>query len=804
MACKVRDTRLSAIYDTILALTRENSNINTLKDIQDWFKHNRSQVQPHEIVDALIATTPKRVSTARENLTKLRNGIKKEASIVDRITDLSAALKTGVPQQATDANIAEVNKLVEELFKLVSENKSLSLEERHNATSRIQDLIINYGTFFDKKTDAQNISKEIIQNSLKQIKDSLRINKLSERVKELDQKINDIRDGNINVDVLVDPDANVEFEPTNTAVLEKEAEIVELKSIYENYKNDIKLREQAKKEGLFGYKGPKAINFRVAMLKGARESWEVMRTLKFMLDASAFGVQLAPVVIPALTKINLNALVKGDFANAFASQRKLADVFRRTFGDVILDNNSEMIRAYKAGDKTALKRAKGTVAANLAREIKTDPLYDLAMKSDLKISESRSITRSEEMFHSTLINKVPVLGLIKDISEDTMVSTLNAYRFSMFKEFYHANPGLTEAEYKKAARFINVLTGTSHVNTGAASFILSAPRLALSRIQLAFIKPIQLIGRVNLEQSIKQRGLRFQTAADTFIAKEMFHMWYGYSRMFAMVAALGAVTGAIDFGDDPEESDFLRVRAGNTMYDFTGGMGAMYRMIAKIMISVAGPSDEASFLAKRRANMAESQGEGISDILVAELIKKKLHPTITGVEGILTGKDFFGKPYHTLGSSPFSARTEAALRSLLPISVTSVIDQHFLTPNSGFTEDAIINLFQFFGTNTFEFADKSQSLESVEYFNKIEAKPVTEYPKELSTSKYENDTRLQYLRMKYKEEYGNLMGDIIEENPDASESRFKSKLKNRSVNLKRKFLQDNKELINLLNKKVEK
>lgn len=799
MACKVKNTRLSAIYDVILSLTRDNPNIKTLGDIQEWFKINRPGIQPEEIVDALVATTPKKVNEAKSNLTKLRNGIKREAQISDKLTDLINQLDT-TTELTPDQKVQEVNNLTKELLDLVLKNTSLSLEQKHKIALNLGDIDIQFRVLF-KNQSTRDKTKQIIERLVGEIKADLNTKNVNERVKDLDKKIESLEGDEIDASAIADPDANVRFDPLEDAIAREERELSALKGAFERLKSDLKIKARATEEGLFGFKSEGAINFRINTLKMGREGWEVMRTLKFMFDASAFGVQLAPVVIPALTKVDLKALASGNMTEAFASQRQLAKIFRQTFIDVVGENLRESARAYKAGDKDALRKANGLLTARITREIKNDPLYELMVKSDLKISEARSLSRSEEMFHSTILNKWRVLGLAKDISEDTMIATLNSYRAMLFKEFHLLHPGLSDAEYKKVARFINNLTGTSHVNTGAAAFVLSAPRLALSRLQLAFIKPLGLIGRIDAPRSIKEGGLRFQDAADQYIAKQLFQMWYGYARIFAMIGALGALGAGIDFGEDPEETDFLRVRAGSTMYDFTGGMGAMYRMAVKVLTAWFGTSEGASYLAKKRNNFLESQGKSAIDAAIKDLIRNRLHPTITGIDQIITGKDFFGKPYHELfGPGAVGARAEAIARSLSPIFITTLMDQMFFTPNSNFTEDNFISILQFFGVNTFEFQDSSSSLESTEFFNRIKAKPNTEYPDQLSLSKNENDTRLQYLRMKYKEAYGNLMGDLIKASPNMTKAEFQSKLRSKSGSLKREFLTEHKDQIDKLNK----
>ncbi len=195
MACKVLNTKLSAIYDTILALTRENPDtIKSPKDIFDWFQTNRPEITDQEIIDSLIATTPKKVETAKNNMTKARNDIKRQAKILDVLTDIAGALNVKTKGEfAPEGKMNEVLDLTNELYKLVGgRGKHMSSLDLTDALIRIGDVQILYSKFFDKSESSSLLSKEQLDSSLKDLKNKLQVDKLNIREKALEEKINGV------------------------------------------------------------------------------------------------------------------------------------------------------------------------------------------------------------------------------------------------------------------------------------------------------------------------------------------------------------------------------------------------------------------------------------------------------------------------------------------------------------------------------------------------------------------------------------------------------------------------------------
>ena len=829
MACKVTTPRLSAIYDVILWL-HEDPNIKTLKDVKDWFALNRPQISEAEIIESYIVATPKNVKNAAntmealyKNLQKRKQSLRKLNSLIGEISVLPKG------ENAPTEKIIQLNETVNKLYYSIEADGTLSQAEKNTLYMMLGDIQINYSDYFTSgDIDAVKAVKYTIESRLKEVlallgktKGDLNLveKSIDKRVDGLKTKIKRLLSDENPVEDLLDPDSGLEYEPINSDILAKEMELSHVRSLFDKFKVERKIKEEAK-NGILGFKGDAAVAIREKTMLNINEVWETARSLKFMLDLSAYAVQLAPVVIPDIvsTKINVKALGDIDFsslskmissaANVFPNQKKTAMLIKNQMIDIIVDD----LKAIDWKDPNAAKRAQGQMALKALRDIKLHPVYGIARRAHLSIAETRSGILSEEMFRATLLNEIKGFGFLKDASEDAMVTPINHIRFQLFLQFYNAHPTANMEELTKVAEAINEATGTSSINVGKMSYVMSAPKLLMSRLNLAFVRPFKILASLDIPASFQQKGLKFQTSADAFIANQWGRMMAGYSKMFILAAAIGALASKDDDDDfwvsfkkklgssfDWEGSDYLRIRANSTHYDFTGGVGAMYRMFFKSLLIAAGPSDEASFLAKNRYKMFKgAQGQTWLTPVMETLVKNRLHPAINSGSSILTGKDFMGKPYHDFfGAGNVASRAEGILRAVMPIYVETCVDQFLFTPRSGVLEDVVITSVQALGVNTFE-SQGDQSVLAREWFEKNEYKPSVEYPKELSKSTNKESLELDALRDTYRREYADLIGKILEENPNISENSFKSKLKAKSANLKREFLKEHKSEIKKL------
>lgn len=448
------------------------------------------------------------------------------------------------------------------------------------------------------------------------------------------------------------------------------------------------------------------------------------------------------------------------------------------------------------------QRIQGRVAQDNYQKMVTDPYYPIVSKTKLQLSKPKSVIFSEEMFHDTTLNRVPLAGLAKDISENLMTSPLNFIRFNLMKEFIMANPGASIEEMNKVAGLLNAQTGTDAMQSSrVASSIFSAVKLTASRLKLVFkYNPLYAAKGIDLKESLSQGGLKFQSAADRYVAKEIAKMWGAYTASFVILAGIASLRNEycekcphIDMTLNWQESDWLKFTGGNLSVDYTGGIGAIMRMLAAMKM-IGHTPENANPLTIQRLQMQKMAHETILDPVFRTLGKNKLHPSVQLAKELYTGKDFMDKP---LSPHEGASRLELAARALSPISIETIIDL-YRDKNTGKVEKAVGDILQIFGANVFSYEDKSAAPAYKRYFNTVvRSKPGASYPDDLSKKGIEDSFAVQYMRDKYKNLHGNMMANIIDENPHLDKSAFLAKVRSGEMKLQREFLadKDNKEVI---------
>lgn len=771
--CRVKNQLHAAIYETIRSLIKEDPNVNSLSSIITWFSKNYPDITREQILDSLVLPSPSNVKESTKELTRRVNNLRRQGVLSSRLDQLlngTYKRKKGPTKTPPSDEVNELSSILNELTSLAIQESDITATQYGEVMSRIENIRKLYQQHYDTEGAVSEEAINRAVENLRTIRREMRLQNMDKRIAELQNDIRNLKDpDNIDINSLITDNTSIPYKPIDDQIFRKQQELQELRGALKDEIAKLN-RQQLAANGInlfgFRFKNRAAQNLVDFTLSFKDVAWELPRTLAFMFDASAFGVQLAPVVVQDLVSPVSNFYKRNimgrDDVQVFQGWNRLRNVWIDGFWNV-LKSDYESIEGFDS-----LKRSKGAWTRDKFREVLNHPLYQLMSASGLKISQSKSLTDSEEFFQTSLVNRWPVAGWIKDVSEDTMVTTLNLYRVSMFEQFHRMNPDLTPEEYAKVAEHINNLTGTTnnkHQILSGVSYVMSAPRLMVARVKLAlqFLAGAKL-GKIDIPKTLKEggvtKGIKFQSTADAFMFNHLAGLGASYGAFFGLVAMASMAFDGLDFGEDWEESDFLRVRLGPTSFDVTGGMGAVYRTLAKMIYLTQGPSDNASPMAKERINYLRSvKGEDAISAML-QFGRYKLHPTIGRTKSIITGTDFLGRPYDLFGETEgLAPNAAAALRALMPIFLETTIEQYFETPRTGLLTDTAVNLAQFFGVNTFEYGDASQDVRVNNYFNEIEYKPDPRYPEMLGNK--EDSTQKEWLKNKYREMWGNALGELV-------------------------------------------
>jgi len=193
-------------------------------------------------------------------------------------------------------------------------------------------------------------------------------------------------------------------------------------------------------------------------------------------------------------------------------------------------------------------------------EVKARDTFPNMKRGGLALTDiTGSLTHREEAFMSHIQNKIPVLKHVFLGGERAYLGFLNKLRAdafdSLYRDYKRAGITVTREHEKAISKFINTATGRGSLGSlDHAAVTLNkaffSPRLIASRVQLLrpkFYKDLPPIVRGKALKSL----LSFGGIAGT-------------------VLGLASLSG-LEVGTDPTDTDYGKIKVGNTRYDIFGG-----------------------------------------------------------------------------------------------------------------------------------------------------------------------------------------------------------------------------------------
>lgn len=279
------------------------------------------------------------------------------------------------------------------------------------------------------------------------------------------------------------------------------------------------------------------------------------------------------------------------------------------------------------------------------KNIEDDPYFEAAQKSGLALTGVSSLEQAEEQFVGKIINKMPGIAG----SDRAYSGFLTKLRFDTFKSIVdtYAAKGieLGGKELDDVSKFINTASGRGelgslekHANT--LNTALFSPKLWKSRLDM--LNPVYY---AKLSGPARKYALQ---SAGTFASAA------------ATVLGLASLAGA-HVETDPTNSDFLKIKVGNTRYDILGGFQQNLVWAAREWTgqSTSSSSGETTQFATSVPDLLtgnpdapeKSTGPFAGNRLtkLGDLVSNKLNPLLGAGKHILEGKGIGGQPVNVLG-----------------------------------------------------------------------------------------------------------------------------------------------------------
>lgn len=273
------------------------------------------------------------------------------------------------------------------------------------------------------------------------------------------------------------------------------------------------------------------------------------------------------------------------------------------------------------GDENAFNKA--------MQEITSHPNNELMRKAGLAIMDPHGVgpVAREEVFVSSLAERVPGLGALVKRSNRAYTGLLNTMRANIFNDLVYkaegANIQLDPKLLRNLGEVVNTATGRGHLGKleGAAkelSFALFAPRLMASRFQLfnpQYYMKLEPLARKEALQSLGSLGA------------------------FA-VSVLGlAKTAGAGVEADPRNADFGKIRVGDTRFDILGGHQQLIRLSAQLA-----SGEIISSTTGKKVTLGEGFGDPTRLDILGRFFQQKESPVLSLASALLQGQDIHGRP----------------------------------------------------------------------------------------------------------------------------------------------------------------
>lgn len=263
--------------------------------------------------------------------------------------------------------------------------------------------------------------------------------------------------------------------------------------------------------------------------------------------------------------------------------------------------------------------------------IKAHPNYKLAREAGLAITDlgSGNLNPREEQFQSALAEKIPGIGSMVRASGRAYTGFANKYRFDMFNDLVAQAKKTGDFDdpnfLKSAGELVNTLTGRGSLgplerSAGTLSSTLFSPRLLASRLQL-----------MNPQFYMKLQPAARKRALESLVA---------------YVAGTGTILGAAklagaDVSTDPTNSDFAKIKVGNTRVDIMGGFQQPIVLLARLLTGKVTSSTTGKTM---------TLGEGYKPMTRFDMIQRffesKESPIASFIVSATKGKDAIGNDFN--------------------------------------------------------------------------------------------------------------------------------------------------------------
>jgi len=264
--------------------------------------------------------------------------------------------------------------------------------------------------------------------------------------------------------------------------------------------------------------------------------------------------------------------------------------------------------------------------------IHKSPDFKQSLEDGIRYNELNAIhpNQQNEFFPRSFIYKIPIAKQIIEASQRLADSSLNVARYELYNKYKRAllKEGITRESdpkvYEEMAKLVMNSTGSGNLlkalENRQAEKLLSATFYG-ARLMAANFNTLNPLYYAKMPKEVRREAMKDFASYTT--------------TLLAVTLGLAAAGGKVSL--DPDDSDFLKVRFGDKVYDLTGGKAAYIRTFMRWV--------EAGYARATKSNFEANKALSFAGKSTVDFFRYKLAPNTSYGVNALYGKDALGRDF---------------------------------------------------------------------------------------------------------------------------------------------------------------
>ena len=252
------------------------------------------------------------------------------------------------------------------------------------------------------------------------------------------------------------------------------------------------------------------------------------------------------------------------------------------------------------------------------------PLHSKMVRDKVAIA-----TVEEEIPQARILEGVPYIGKLIEAADNVFTGFMYRNRIDFYELYTYIaeRQGITDTKDMGLGLLVNSMT--SRGNLGKLEPVADI-------LNVAFFSVRNMKANFDILTAFLFSGKKTSKFVKIQAAKELIKIATGMTAALAVAGLMGA-----DIEWDPTSTDFGKARIGNTRYDFTGGMGSMVTLVARLFAR----SKKSSTTGKRTPTWGSGYLTQDGLDLIEDFFENKIAPfPQVGINVFLKGHTYQGEP----------------------------------------------------------------------------------------------------------------------------------------------------------------